>query len=80
MGYGATASQNRGFPFDFECRSHNSVTHYRATLWFCFFVMYARSGWSWSLQLNSRYVTLVAKSYSYRIEPTSDEQIFYVMF
>jgi len=25
---GATATQNPGFPIDFECRSYNSVTHY----------------------------------------------------
>ena len=33
-GLGSTGTQSRLFPIDFDRRPYNSVTHYRATLWF----------------------------------------------
>ena len=32
-GLGSTSTQNRVFPIDFDRRPYNSVTHYRAILW-----------------------------------------------
>jgi len=33
-GLGSTGTQSRVFPIDFDRRPYNSVSHYRATLWY----------------------------------------------